>query len=102
MADKKVGTIMLSVRFKTKLSEAELYKVAKEREPLFRAIPGIIQKYYLKLAGDNEYGGVYIWDSMESLQAYRTSELAASIPEAYQVVEPPKVEVMDILFALRE
>ena len=101
MGDKKVGTIMQMVRFKTKLSETELLKVAKERKPQFKAITGILQKYYLKL-GDNEYGGVYVWDSMESLQTFRVSALAASIPEAYQVIEPPTIEVMDILFELRE
>ncbi|WP_223548305.1 hypothetical protein [Aestuariivivens sp. NBU2969] len=100
MGDKKAGTIMQMVRFKTRLSEEQLLKVAKEREPHFKAISGILQKYYLKL-GDHEYGGVYVWDSIESLETYRASDLAASIPYAYQVIEPPTIEVMDILFELR-
>ena len=93
--------IMQIVRLKSSLSEDELLKIAKEREPQFKAIPGIIQKYYIKLS-DGEYSGVYIWDSMESLQEFRTSELAASIPAAYQVTEPPKIEIAKLMFQLRD
>ncbi len=69
-----IGTILQMVRFETELPEEELYRVAREREPQFRALTGLLQKYYLKL-GPREYGGVYIWDSAESLQAYRDSDL---------------------------
>ena len=94
--------VMQFIRLKSKLSEAELMKVAQERMPQFRAIPGLVQKYYVKMGEGNAYGGVYIWDSMESLQAYRGSELAASIPKAYQLAEPPGIEVMEILEVLRD
>ncbi|WP_242132294.1 hypothetical protein [Aestuariivivens marinum] len=100
MRNKKEGTMMQMVRFKTRLSEEQLLKVAKEREPQFKAISRILQKYYLKLE-DHEYGGVYVWDSIESLETYRTSDLAVSISDAYQVVEPPTIEMMDFLFELR-
>ena len=96
------GTIMLIVRIKTNLSEEELIKRAKAREPQFEAIPGLIQKYYIKIGVEGEYGGVYIWDSAESLQAYRESELASSIPEAYEAIEVPSIEKLDILFKLRD
>lgn len=94
--------IMQFIRLKSTLSEKDLMKVAKERLPEFEAIPGLIQKYYVKTGDGDEYGGVYIWDSMESLKAYRASELAASIPKAYQLSEPPKIEVMEILEILRD
>lgn len=96
------GTIIQIVRIKTALSEEEMLKKAREREPQFKAIPGLIQKYYIKLGTSGEYGGVYVWDSAESLQAYKASELAATIPQAYQATEAPSVEVFDILFQLRE
>ena len=92
---------MQIVRFKTRLSHEELMSIAREREPQFRAIPGILQKYYIQLSDDGEYGGVYIWDSAESLRELRGSALAASIPKAYQAIEPPSVEIVDILFKLR-
>ena len=46
--------------------------------------------------------GVYLWDSAESLAAFRESDLAKTIPDAYRVVEPPAVEVGDVLFPLRD
>ena len=93
--------IIQLVKLKTQLNEEELLRRAKEREPQFRAIPGLLQKYYVRLDQAGLYGGLYLWDSAESLQAFRESELAASIPAAYEVDEPPTVEVMDMLFQLR-
>ena len=48
------------------------------------------------------YGGIYLWDSVESLKAFRESDLAASIPEAYEITEAPNIEMMDVLFKLRD
>lgn len=94
--------IIQIVKFESELSEEEVVAVAKERIDRFRALPGLIQKFYVKLAEPNHYGGVYVWDSMESLSAYRESDLAASIPAAYKVKGTPSVEVLDALFPLRE
>jgi heme-degrading monooxygenase HmoA len=96
------GSIMQIVRAKTELSEEEFLRIAREREPQFKAIPGLLQKYYIKTKNQGEYGGVYIWDSMESLNKYKESELAATIGKAYKTIEPPSVEIVDILFVLRE
>jgi len=100
--NQRKGTIMLIVKAKTTLSEAEFLKVAEERKPQFVAIPGLIQKYYIKTGNPGEYGGVYIWDSMESLKKYRESELAASIAAAYKTTGQPGTEVVEILFELRD
>ncbi|MET1257858.1 YdhR family protein [Flagellimonas sp. DF-77] len=94
--------ILQFIRLRSKLPEAELLQKAKEREPRFRAIPGLLQKYYVKLEGEGNFGGVYVWDSAASMQAYKVSDLAKSIPEAYGVTEAPAMEFMDILFRLRE
>jgi len=93
--------ILQVIKLKSNLSEEELLNRAKEREPQFKATPGLLQKYYVKLDEDGRYGGVYVWDSPESLQRYRDSDLAKSIPEAYEVIEAPTIELMDILFQLR-
>jgi len=90
------------VRFESTLTESQVTRVAEERIEKFRALPGLIQKYYVKLGQPNHYGGIYIWDSMESLKAYRSSELAATIPEAYQIVGAPTLEVLEGLFQLRD
>ena len=94
--------IVQIIRLKTALSEQELLSRAKEREPRFKAIPGLIQKYYVKMKEPGLYGGIYVWDSPESLQAFRASELAASIPQAYEVLEAPDVETLEGLFQLRD
>jgi len=94
--------IILTVKFETDLSEDEVLAVAKERADQFRSLPGLIQKYYVKLDQPNQYGGVYIWDSVESLNSYRESDLASSIPAAYRVIGTPQVEILDTLFQLRK
>lgn len=93
--------ILQFIKLKSNLPEEELLKKAKEREPQFKAIPGLLQKYYVKTDQLGEYGGVYVWDSQESLQSYRESDLAKSIPEAYEITEAPNIEIMDVLFQLR-
>lgn len=94
--------IIQITKLKSELSEDELLKTAKEREPKFKAIPGLLQKYYVKLEQPGQYGGVYVWDSKESLKTYRESELAASIPQAYKLIEAPSIELLDVLFQLRD
>lgn len=94
--------IVQFVQFETTLSEEEVMAVAKERQPQFQAIPGLVQKYYLKLNKPNHYGGFYIWDSPESLAAFRASDLAKTIPAAYRVVGAPDVDIHELLFPLRE
>ena len=102
MEKQKAGTVMQIVRLKTELSDEEMLTKAREREPQFEALPGLVQKYYIKLGNPGEYGGVYIWDSAESLKEFKESELAATIPKAYKAIEPPAIEIVDILFQLRE
>jgi heme-degrading monooxygenase HmoA len=92
---------ILIVKAKTELSEEEFLRIAKNREPEFKALPGLLQKYYIKTKIPGEYGGVYIWDSMESLKEFKESALAASIGKSYNTLESPTTEIADILFPLR-
>ncbi len=94
--------ILQVIKLKTNLQEEELLRRAREREPQFKAIPGLVQKYYVKLDEPGHYGGVYVWDSQESLNAFKGSDLAKSIPGAYEIVGAPNVEIMNILFQLRQ
>ena len=95
------GRIIQIIKLKTSLKEDEALKIARERAPQFKAIPGLIQKYYVRASPPHHFAGIYIWDSMESLQAYRESELAASIPQAYKLLEAPEIEVLDVMFELK-
>lgn len=93
--------IIATVKFESQLTEEEVLRVAEERLPLFLEIPGLVQKYYVKTAQPNEFAGVYVWDSLESLKKFRESELAASIPVAYKVKGQPQIEVGNVLMPLR-
>ncbi|NQX97913.1 MAG: YdhR family protein, partial [Flavobacteriales bacterium] len=87
--------ILQIIKLKSNLPEEELLIKAKERESQFKDIPGLLQKYYVKTGQSGQYGGIYIWESQESLNAYRESDLAKSIPEAYEIIEAPSIEMMD-------
>ncbi len=100
--DKTEKMIIQIIKLKSKLPEEELLRRAKERESQFKSLPGLLQKYYVKLDQPQQYGGIYIWDSEDSLNSYRKSALASSIPEAYEIVEAPNIEILNVLFKLRE
>lgn len=62
----------------------------------------MIQKYYLKGMGPNEYGGFYLWRSLDDVAVYRESELAATIAAAYRGVGSPTIDVFEIVMPLRD
>jgi quinol monooxygenase YgiN len=95
-------TFALLVRFKSSLPLDEVMKVIEERAPEFRALAGLQQKHYLQDAATGEYGGLYLWESPDALDAYRNSELRASIAEAYQAEGEPRVEVYRVIKTLRD
>jgi heme-degrading monooxygenase HmoA len=74
------------VRFKSRLSAAEVLKLYQSRVPQYRKVPGLIQKYYLHYTETDEHGAVYLWESQEALARFRESELGRSIGDTYQVV----------------
>jgi heme-degrading monooxygenase HmoA len=90
------------VRFKSKLSFDEVMEIAEERAPDFEALTGLQQKYYLQDPATGEIGGLYLWESSEAFDAYRNSELRASIAEAYQAVGEPRIEVYRVVKTLRD
>ena len=90
------------IKLKSNLPEEELLIRAKERKPQFEATSGLLQKYYVRRNEPGHYAGIYIWESKEAMAAYKNSELAAGIPAAYEISEPPSIEIMDLLFQLRE
>ena len=94
--------IVQFVQFETSLTEAEVLAVSQERLPRYRALPGLAQKYYLRLGKPNHYGGIMLWKSPEALAAFRQSDLARTIPTAYKVVGAPDIGIHELMFPLRE
>jgi quinol monooxygenase YgiN len=90
------------VKFETTLTEAQAWEAAETRIEAYRALPGLIQKFYVKLAEPNHFSGVYIWESEAAMKAFRQSELAATIPAAFKVVGAPEITVGEVAFLLRD
>ena len=100
--ERSVPRIMLLVRgLKSELPREEMERRYLERLPQFRQVAGLIQKYYSYDESTGEWAGIYLWDSEESLARYLDSDLRKSIPEAYELTEPPRVERFPIVDVLR-
>jgi hypothetical protein len=97
----EVAVYIQFVKLKSGLSDSEVRRIMEERAPQFRAIPGLLQKYYAREAATGAYAGIYVWDSEASMRAFLDTELRRTIPQAYQTTEPPRVELFEVLFPLR-
>jgi heme-degrading monooxygenase HmoA len=89
------------VRFRSDLIDDEVQRKFEERADRYREVPGLVEKIYLQFRESGEYGALYVWDSDESLAAFRETELARTIPVAYQVTEPPRSELADVRLVVR-
>ena len=89
------------VRITTRLAHEEVRQIVEKRAPRFRQVPGLLQKYYGYEPSSEAFCGCYIFDSEESRQAFAQSELARTIPAAYQA-EEVRVETYEVLFPLHE
>jgi hypothetical protein len=87
------------VRFRSALSDERITELFHARAPEYLAIPGLLQKYYLRLRS-GEYGGVYVWDSAAAMERFMASELARSICAVYRVEESVR-DIADVVLALR-
>ena len=67
----------------------------------FRDVPGLVQKYYSYDESTGEWAGIYLWDTEDSLAAYLASDLRKTIPTAYELTEPPRIERYPIVDVLR-
>jgi heme-degrading monooxygenase HmoA len=94
--------IIQFVKFNSHLSNAEVQQVMKARALQFRALPGLVQKYYGHEKQTGEFTGVYFWDSEQSMHEFQQTDLARTIPVAYKVKSPPRIEFFDVLFPLRD
>lgn len=93
--------IIQQVRFTSGLPEAEVVRVMEERAPEYEKVPGLIQKFYVKDIQTGAYAGIYLWDSLESLQRHRQSELVGTIAQAYRIQGAPRVEIYQVEKVLR-
>lgn len=95
-------TLVMLVKFKSALSLEDILKVSQERADDYRALGGLLQKYYLEDPVAGEVAGLFFWESLDALDAFRQSDLRASIASAYKIVGEPRIEVFKIHETLRE
>jgi heme-degrading monooxygenase HmoA len=94
--------IVQIVRYKSGLTHEEVAERFSARSDAYRAVPGLLQKYYVHFNSTDEHGGIYVWDSPESLEHWRETQLAGTLEETYQVSQPPSVENADVMLVLHE
>lgn len=92
-------TAILFVRAKSSLDPKELERRLLERRPRFHDVPGLIQKIYGQDPETGAVCGIYFFESQTALSEFRESELAKTIPTAYEAVEF-RPEVYEVLYPL--
>ena len=93
-------TAILFVRVKSDLDTAELDRRMNERKPRFLEVPGLIQKIYGRDPATGDTCGIYFFESKQALVAFRETELARTIPTAYEATDVRR-EVYEVLMPLK-
>lgn len=91
---------VLFVRVKSDLDDKELERRLLERKPRFLEVPGLLQKVYGRDSATGSVCGIYFFENQAALAAFRETELAKTIPAAYEAVEV-RPEMYDVLYSLR-
>ena len=90
---------VLFVRINSDLEPEEFERRLAERRPRFREVPGLVQKIYGRDPETGEVCGIYFFESAAALAAFRETELARTIPTAYEAVDVRR-EVYEVLYPL--
>jgi hypothetical protein len=92
--------VVLFVRIKSRLETKEFERRLLERRPRFLEVPGLVQKIYGRDGATGDVCGIYFFENRAALDAFRETELAQTIPTAYEAVEVRR-EVYEVLYPLR-
>ena len=90
---------ILFVRVKSDLEFEELERRMVERRPRFCDVPGLIQKVYGRDGATGDVCGIYFFESQAALESFRETELAKTIPSAYEATDIRR-EVYNLLYPL--
>jgi hypothetical protein len=90
---------ILFVRIKSDLDRQEFERRLLERRPRFLEVPGLVQKIYGRDDATGDVCGIYFFESKEALAAFRETELAKTIPAAYEAVDV-RPEIYEVLYPL--
>ncbi|RKZ13728.1 hypothetical protein DRQ53_12905 [bacterium] len=90
---------ILFVRAKSQLDPTELEHRLLERRPRFSEVPRLVEKICGRDEATGDVCGIYFFESSAALAAFRDTELAQTIPSAYETTEV-RHEVYDMLYPL--
>ena len=93
--------IVSIVRFRSKLSEDAVQAAFEERAGRYRRVPGLVEKIYVRYRDTGEVGAVYVWDSEESLERFRASDLGRTIATTYEIDGDSQSELADVTLVVR-
>jgi Putative mono-oxygenase ydhR len=62
-------------------------------------VPGLVQKIYGRDPATGDVCGIYFFETEAALDAFRQTELAQTIPSAYEAIDVRR-EVYDVLYPL--
>ena len=90
---------ILFVRVKSDLDPKELERRLLERRPRFHEVPGLVQKFYGRDESNGNVCGIYFFEDQKALSNFRETELAKTIPTAYEAKDIRR-EVYEVLYPL--
>ena len=93
-------SVVLFVRIQSELAFDELEKRVLERKPRFMEVPGLLQKVYGRDPVTGDVCGIYFFENNEALAAFRDTELARTIADAYEATDVRR-EVFEVMYPLR-
>jgi hypothetical protein len=92
--------VVLFVRVASGLDAEELERRVLERRPRFLEVEGLLQKIYGRDPETGDVCGIYFFEDEAALAAFRDSELARTIADAYEAVDVRR-ETYEVLYPLR-
>jgi hypothetical protein len=93
--------IVSLVRFRSKLPDQEVQAIFEERSYLYRSVPGLVQKIYLRFGETGEFGAVYLWESEDDRVHFMETDLARTIPSVYQVEGAASSETAEVTLVVQ-
>jgi heme-degrading monooxygenase HmoA len=89
------------VRFKSGLDDRDVQAKFEARAAAYERVPGLVEKLYLSYRETGEFGAVYVWEDEAAFEAFRTSGLGSSIPDAYRVQGSMETTPADVTLVVR-
>ncbi|MBV0926271.1 YdhR family protein [Halomicroarcula limicola] len=88
------------ITYESALAVDEIDSLFRERAERYRAMDGLLQKFYLRDEKNGRVGGIYVFESAASADALFESDIHASLREAYKVrdIDIARYQVMFPLY----